>query len=120
MICEDTMIWCKRPLIYEIPTWVWLDELRARYSQPLTLATIPAHEWDALAELAIDAVWLMGVWERSPAGIAVASASPELQAEFRKVLADYRPEESRLRLLCAGLRRCRASRRTGRIGAGVR
>ena len=80
------MTWRKRPVIYEIATWVWLDELRERYGQSLTLATIPAHEWDALAELDIDAVWLMGVWERSPAGVAVANASPELQAEFRQGL----------------------------------
>jgi glycosidase len=88
------MTWRKRPVIYEIATWVWLDELRARYHQPLTLATIPAQEWDALADLRIDAVWLMGVWERSPAGVAVANASPELQAEFRHVLPDYRPEDN--------------------------
>ena len=88
------MTWRERPVIYEIATWVWLDELRARYSQPLTLATIPSQEWDVLADLCIDAVWLMGVWERSPAGVAVASASPELQAEFRRVLPDYRPEDN--------------------------
>jgi hypothetical protein len=63
--CEDTMTWRKRPVIYEIAAWVWLDELRERYSQPLILATIPAQEWDALAALCVDAVWLMGVWQRS-------------------------------------------------------
>ena len=30
MICEDIMTWRKRPVIYEIATWVWLDELRLR------------------------------------------------------------------------------------------
>ncbi len=88
------MTWRDRPVIYEIATWVWLDELRARYLEPLTLATIPAQEWDALAELDVDAVWLMGVWERSPAGVAVANANPDLQAEFRHVLPDYRPEDN--------------------------
>jgi hypothetical protein len=80
-----------------VPTrsqWVWLDELRSRYRQPLTLATIPAQEWDALADLSVDAVWLMGMWERSPAGAAVANANPDLQAEFRRVLLDYRPEDN--------------------------
>ena len=51
MLCEDIMTWRKRPVIYEIATWVWLDELRSRYGQTLTLATIPAQEWDALADL---------------------------------------------------------------------
>ncbi len=88
------MTWRKRPVIYEIATWVWLDESRSRYGQALTLATIPAQEWDALADLCVDAVWLMGVWERSPAGVAVANANPDLQAKFRRVLPDYRPEDN--------------------------
>ena len=33
---------------------------------------MPGSEWDAIAALGFDAVWLMGVWERSPAGIAIA------------------------------------------------
>jgi glycosidase len=91
---ESSMTWRKRPVIYEIPVWVWLDELRARYGQSLTLGTVPASEWDALAELAVDAVWLMGVWERSPAGVAVANANPEQQAEFRYVLPDYEQSDN--------------------------
>ena len=31
-------------------------------------ARCPTKEWDAIAALGFDAVWLMGVWERSPAG----------------------------------------------------
>lgn len=88
------MTWRKRPIIYEIATWVWLEELRSRYKEPVTLATIPAQEWDALADLSIDAVWLMGVWERSPAGVAVSNANMDLQAEFHRVLPDYRPEDN--------------------------
>lgn len=86
---EGSMTWRKRPMIYEIPTWVWLGELRARHGADLTLGTVPAAEWDAIAELAIDAVWLMGVWERSPRGIAVANDNADQQAEFRRLLPDY-------------------------------
>jgi glycosidase len=88
------MTWRNRPVIYEIATWVWLEELRSRYAQPLTLGTIPAQEWDALANLSIDGVWLMGVWQRSPAGIAVANANCDLQAEFHRVLPDYHQEDN--------------------------
>ena len=88
------MTWRQRPVIYEIATFVWLNELRAQYGKPLTLATIPAQEWDALAKLDVDAVWLMGVWERSPTGVAVSNAHPGLQAEFRRVLPDYRPDDN--------------------------
>jgi hypothetical protein len=83
------MQWRKRPLIYEIHTWVWLEELSARHQRPITLGNVPSQEWEALAALHCDAVWFMGVWTRSPAGVAVANANPELQIEFRHALPDY-------------------------------
>ena len=43
-----------------------------RAGAPVTLADVPADEWDAVAGAGVDAVWLMGVWERSPAGAAIA------------------------------------------------
>lgn len=88
------MRWVKRPIIYEIPTWAWLNELSARYREPITLANVPAPEWDALAVLKIDAVWLMGVWTRSPAGVRIANDDPVLQAEFRAALPDWKPEDN--------------------------
>ncbi len=35
-------LWPKYPLIYEIDTWVWLQELGQRYQNPTTLASVPA------------------------------------------------------------------------------
>ena len=37
--------------------------------------------------------WLIGVWERSPAGLELANANPELQASFAQALPDLRPED---------------------------
>ena len=54
---------------------------------------MPAAEWDALAALPVDAVWLMGVWERSPAGLAIAEADPGLDAGNRAALPDLQPED---------------------------
>ncbi|MBI4670504.1 MAG: alpha-amylase [Chloroflexi bacterium] len=88
------MTWRKHPVLYEINTWVWLGELRAKYRQPLTLGSIPTQEWDALAQWNVDAVWFMGVWERSPAGIVVSNADAALQDEFRRALPDYRSEDN--------------------------
>ena len=45
-------------------------------------ASVPASEWDGIAALGFDAVWLMGVWERSPAGIAIALANDEPDREL--------------------------------------
>jgi glycosidase len=78
----------EHPFIYEINTWVWLDELRARLGKKIGLAGVPASEWDAIAALGFDAVWLMGVWERSPAGIAIALQNDALTQSFRDALPD--------------------------------
>ena len=75
-------------MIYEINTAVWLDERSRRAGRHLTLADIASADWDAATPEGVDAVWLMGVWERSPAGLAVANANPELQGSLRKALPD--------------------------------
>jgi hypothetical protein len=81
--------WTKHPLIYEINTWVWLHDLSQTYKRPLTLGSVPAEEWDSIAVLGMDAVWLMGVWERSPAGLEVARRNPDLRVELRRALPDF-------------------------------
>jgi glycosidase len=78
----------EHPFVYEINTWVWLDELRARVGEEIGLAGVPAASWDAIAALGFDAVWLMGVWERSPAGIAIALQNDALTQSFRDALPD--------------------------------
>src|SRR3954463_9266197 len=79
----------QHPFVYEINTWVWLDELGARLGQPIGLAGVPVAEWDAIAALGFDAVWLMGVWERSPAGIAIALENSGLLESFESALPGY-------------------------------
>jgi glycosidase len=86
--------WPRRPIIYEINTMVWLQELSRRERKLVTLGTVPTQEWDALALYGFDAVWLMGVWERSPAGIRIAKGNVGLQAEFGRVLSDYQQEDN--------------------------
>ncbi len=76
------------PLIYEINTWPWLQMLTRRYGQPITLANVPDEEWDSIAKAGFHAAWLMGVWRRSPAAIAISLADPALMDSFASVLAD--------------------------------
>ncbi len=54
------------PHLYEINTWAWLEKLSARAGRLIKLGDIPDAEWDALARLGFNAIWLMGVWRRSP------------------------------------------------------
>ena len=86
--------WPRHPTIYEINTWVWLHELSEQARCPITLFNVPKKQWDAIAEYGFDAVWLMGVWERSPAGIAISLRNDGLMAEFHRLLPDFRPEDN--------------------------
>ena len=86
--------WPRHPTIYEINTWVWLHELSEQAQRPVTLGDVPAKAWDALASYGFDAVWLMGVWERSPAGTAIALRNDGLMAEFRRVLPDFAVQDN--------------------------
>jgi hypothetical protein len=81
--------WPRYPVIFEINTWVWLDELGRKYGRPVDLATVPKQEWDALAARGFDAVWFMGVWERSPAGIEISMRNTGLLEDFRRALPDF-------------------------------
>jgi hypothetical protein len=63
--------WPDQPMIYEINTAVWLDELSRAAGRPVTLAGVGAADWDAAVPAGVDAVWPMGVWGRSPAGLGL-------------------------------------------------
>jgi hypothetical protein len=86
--------WPPYPTIYEINTWLWLAELSAKTGKAVDLGTIPAAEWDAIASYGFDAVWLMGAWERSPAGTAIANRNPNNLADFRRALPDFRLQDN--------------------------
>ena len=86
--------WSKHPVIYEINTWVWLWELSRKYQRAVNLATVPELEWDAIAAYGFDVVWFMGVWERSPAGIAIAMRNKGLLEDFSRALPDFSAEDN--------------------------
>jgi glycosidase len=85
--------WPKYPVIYEINTWVWLDELGRKYNKPLTLASVPSQEWDILSSFKFDAIWFMGVWQRSPAGKRIAMDHPGIMSDMRTALPDFQLED---------------------------
>jgi len=85
--------WRRNPLLYEINTWAWLHSLSKTHDRPITLGTIPDSELNALAGWGFDAIWLMGVWQRSRAGQQIARAHPGLQDDYHKALPDFSPED---------------------------
>jgi glycosidase len=86
--------WPKRPVIYEINTRVWLYDLSLKYQRPVHLGNVPSEAWDSLGSLGIDAVWFMGVWERSPIGVRISMQNQNLLADFRRVLPDFTEKDN--------------------------
>ena len=86
--------WHKHPGMYEINTWVWLGDLSQRYKRKIDLSCVPPAEWDAIAAFKFDSVWLMGVWVRSPAGVAIANQNKNLLDDFRRALPDFHTEDN--------------------------
>ena len=86
--------WPRHPVIYEINTWVWLAELSRKYGKAVDLATVPQQEWDALGSRGFDAVWFMGVWERSPAGIEISMRNAGLLEDFKRALPDFSAKDN--------------------------
>ena len=85
--------WPIYPAVYEVNTWVWLRDLGRKLGQPISLGNVPQAELERLAALHFDGVWLMGVWERSPAGRRISQEDPNLQAGYRLALPDYTSED---------------------------
>jgi len=82
-------MWPSYPTVYEIDTWVWLSSLSEESGTSTDLGSVPSADWDAIAKFGFNAVWLMGVWERSPAGIAIANRNQGLLDDFRRALPDF-------------------------------
>ena len=79
------------PHLYEINTWVRLEQLSKQLGRKITLAEVPDAEWDALAEMGFDIVWLMGVWKRSPESRRVMLTDPNNFSSYSLALPNWKP-----------------------------
>ncbi|MFX1364001.1 MAG: alpha-amylase family glycosyl hydrolase [Promethearchaeota archaeon] len=84
--------WIKNPKIYEINTWSWLNYISEVYNNPISLGNIPDEVFNQEIKY-FDAIWLMGVWERSPASKKIATEDKDLQKEYHKALHDFKDED---------------------------
>jgi glycosidase len=83
--------WMPRVVLIAKNIYVWLDQLSKRYGHPLTrLDHIPDEELDTLARRGFTGLWLIGLWERSPASqrIKQMCGNPEAVASAYS-LFDY-------------------------------
>ena len=81
------------PHLYEINTWVWLEELSAKHGRCLSLGDVPGEEWDRLADLGFDFVYLMGVWRRSLIGRRIFRTDPRNFGNFDAALPDWKTRD---------------------------
>jgi hypothetical protein len=83
--------WMPRTVMIAKSIYVWLDQLGKFYRRPVhTLDQIPDQELDILARRGFNALWLIGVWERSRASqlIKRLTGNPEAAASAYS-LDDY-------------------------------
>ena len=69
--------WPAEPVVYELNTAAWLHDVGVRAGVRATFGSVPDAEWDAVTPDGVDAVWLMGVWQRSPVGVELARPNEE-------------------------------------------
>ena len=75
--------WMPNLILLAKNVFVWLDQLSKKYGDPIeTLDRIPDEELDILAERGITGLWLIGLWERSPASKTIKRicGNPEAEA----------------------------------------
>jgi hypothetical protein len=79
------------PLLYQINTRVWLNELTR--TRRATLDDIPDSELARIAEMGFDWVWLLSVWRTGSAGRQVSQSNREWRNEFEATLPDLREQD---------------------------
>jgi hypothetical protein len=83
--------WMPQLVLLAKNTYVWLHQLSQKHRQPITrLDQIPDAELDTLARRGFTGLWLIGLWERSPASrkIKQLCGNPEAVASAYS-LYDY-------------------------------
>ncbi|MEW5814216.1 MAG: alpha-amylase family glycosyl hydrolase [Spirochaetota bacterium] len=81
--------WMPKVVLIAKSTFVWLDQLSRRYNRPVhNLSDIPDEELDLLSRRGFNALWLIGLWERSQASrqIKRICGNPEAEASAYSLL----------------------------------
>jgi glycosidase len=88
--------WMPRLVLMAKSTLVWLDQLSRRYGRHIrTLDQVPDEELDTLARWGFTGLWLIGIWERSPASRTIKRLCGNPEAESSAYsLARYRVAET--------------------------
>jgi hypothetical protein len=78
----------RRPLLFQLNTCVTLRELGDRMGRTTTLDDVPDSLLDRMAGSGFDLLWLLGIWQTSPASRAVSLTNAALRREAVRALPD--------------------------------
>jgi hypothetical protein len=81
--------WMPKAVLLAKSTLVWLDQLSKRYQRDIhRLDQIPDEELDTLASAGFNGLWLIGLWQRSPASKTIKRkcGNPEAEASAYSLL----------------------------------
>jgi glycosidase len=84
--------WMPQLVLIAKSTYVWLDQLARQYGRPIwRLDQIPDDELERLARAGFSGLWLIGLWERSPASQRIKQLRGNTEAVASAYsLMDYR------------------------------
>ncbi|KAL0233105.1 hypothetical protein GEMRC1_011850 [Eukaryota sp. GEM-RC1] len=76
--------------VYEISTRPWLYELSQKYQRSIhSLDDVPDAEIQVIANMNMDMVYMMGVWQLGPSGLLHDRTDPGLINGFKRLLPDF-------------------------------
>ena len=81
------------PLLYEINTRCWLNELSKENGDKIELGNIPEEQFLHWQELGFTHIWLMGIWATGARGRAHSLNQPTLLRTYTEVLPDWKKED---------------------------
>ncbi len=108
--------WMPNLILIAKNAFVWMDQLTKKYNIPIeSLSQIPDEEIQELADRGITGLWLIGLWERSPASKTIKRicGNPEAEAsayslnryDIAKVLGGWEALENlKARCISKGIR----------------
>jgi hypothetical protein len=77
------------PHLYQINAYAWLERLSVRFGRTIHLGDVPDAEWDAIAAMGFDIVWLMGVWRRSPISRQMDIDNRQARSSYKEALPGW-------------------------------
>ena len=74
------------PLLYEINTRCWLQELSEQAGRPITLESVPDSFFEQWRRAGFTHIWLMGAWTSGPLARAQALSQDSLRQSYAEAL----------------------------------